>query len=255
MTALLAIAAVLFAPTLVAPWALRPRPWALRHPRLAVAAWLGTWLSGVFVVLALLAGASAQVVRDSTGPVALSVAIHLLAWCTTILVGCLLAVVATRYYAMTDLAAQQRWDTSVLRASATAMTEPYGVTLVQSPQPVAMSYGHHRDGAILISQDLAAALSGEHLAAVVAHERAHQRGHHRLLLQLAALNLACFPRFAAARRFSDAIHLLTELLADDAAARTHGRTTVADALDATGKHLPDGGLDLRANRLRASTRR
>lgn len=255
MTALLALAAILFAPTLVAPWALQPRPWALRHPRLAVAAWLGTWLSGVFVVLALLAGLSSQAVRGSTGPVALGITIHLLAWCATALAGCLLAVVATRYYAMSDLAAQQHWDTSVLGASPSAPSELFGVTFVRSARPVAMSYGHRPDGTILISQDLAAALSFEHLAAVVAHERAHQRGRHGLLLQVAALNLACFPRFAAARRFSDAIHILTELLADDSAARTHGAITVADALDATSKQLHDDeGLQLRAHRLRARAR-
>lgn len=206
------------------------------------------------MVLALLAGLSAQVVRDSTGPVALSVAIHLLAWCTTVLAGCLLAVVATRYYALTDVAAQQRWDTALLSASSTTPSALTGVAFVRSDQPVALSYGHRHDGAILISQDVAAALSREHLAAVVAHERAHQRGHHALLLQLAALNLACFPRFAVARRFSDAIHISTELLADDAAARTHGATTVADALDATCTHLHDEGLRLRAHRLRARAR-
>jgi Zn-dependent protease with chaperone function len=77
-------------------------------------------------------------------------------------------------------------------------------------------------------------LHADQLAAVLAHERAHQDGrHHRLVLLAQALRIG-FPWLPAARLAAEAVARLVELAADDAAARTHGHRQVAAALAALG---------------------
>ncbi len=67
------------------------------------------------------------------------------------------------------------------------------------------------------------------LAAVLAHERAHQAGRHHLLLSLAAVPAAAFPRVPAFRMARDEVARLSELAADDAAAARSPRLTMAEA--------------------------
>jgi bla regulator protein blaR1 len=74
------------------------------------------------------------------------------------------------------------------------------------------------------------ALDDAGLAAVLAHERAHQRGHHHLLVALAGSLAAAFPRIRAFRQGHEQVARLVELLADDAAAAASPRLKVAEAL-------------------------
>jgi Zn-dependent protease with chaperone function len=74
------------------------------------------------------------------------------------------------------------------------------------------------------------ALDTAQLAAVLAHERAHQAGRHHLLVALAAVPAAAFPLVPALRTARDEVARLAELAADDAAAACSPRLTVAGAL-------------------------
>src|SRR5487761_1426473 len=73
-------------------------------------------------------------------------------------------------------------------------------------------------------------LDDTQLAAVLAHERAHQAGRHHLLVALAALPAAAFPLMTAFRRARDEVARLAELAADDTAAARSPRLAVAEAL-------------------------
>ncbi|MEV4471302.1 M48 family metalloprotease [Nonomuraea sp. NPDC049504] len=75
-----------------------------------------------------------------------------------------------------------------------------------------------------------AALGHRELAAVLAHERAHVRGRHHLLLAAALAASRAFPRLPLFREAGSAVPHLVELLADDAAARRHDRHVIASAL-------------------------
>jgi hypothetical protein len=78
---------------------------------------------------------------------------------------------------------------------------------------------------------------------VLAHERAHQRGHHHLLILLAAALHRALPGPRLLGYADGEVRRLVELIADDAAARDHGRLTVAAALAVIGAgHLPGGAL-------------
>jgi len=74
------------------------------------------------------------------------------------------------------------------------------------------------------------ALDDEQLAAVLAHERAHLRGRHDVVLAAAAALLSAFPRVPAFRYAHRELTRLVEMLADDVAARRNDRLTIATAL-------------------------
>jgi Zn-dependent protease with chaperone function len=83
---------------------------------------------------------------------------------------------------------------------------------------------------IVVTEGIIAALEDRHLLAVLAHERAHLRGRHHLLLALTRGLVSVFPHIALFRTAAREVALLIEMCADDAAARTHGHRTVLEAL-------------------------
>lgn len=106
---------------------------------------------------------------------------------------------------------------------------PQGVQLLDHAAPVAYGVpGWHTR--LVLTVGLVDLLSGRQLAAVVAHERAHLRAHHDLLLlpfQAWSAALGRLPGVNAARA---AVAALAEMHADDAAARAVDPGTVASAL-------------------------
>ena len=100
-----------------------------------------------------------------------------------------------------------------------------------------------RHGRIVVTSQAIRLLSAPQLAAVLAHERAHQRGRHHLLLGLTGTLRRAFPWIGMLRCTEREVRRLVELLADDAAARDHGRLAVASALTVIGTgHVPGGAL-------------
>jgi beta-lactamase regulating signal transducer with metallopeptidase domain len=97
------------------------------------------------------------------------------------------------------------------------------------------------------------ALDEAHLAAVLAHERAHQAGRHHLLVALAAVPAAAFPRVPAFRMARGEVARLAELAADDAAAARSPRLAVAEALLTMGT-APAGAAALGAGGSSAAAR-
>lgn len=87
-----------------------------------------------------------------------------------------------------------------------------------------------RVGRVVVTSAAQDALDPEQMAAVVAHERAHLRGRHHLVIQGAASLRAAFPFVPAFRRAEEAVARLTEMAADDAATHTVDRLTLATAL-------------------------
>ncbi|MDP4505446.1 M56 family metallopeptidase [Nonomuraea turcica] len=87
-----------------------------------------------------------------------------------------------------------------------------------------------RKAAIVVSTGSLDLLTDQELRAVLAHERAHARERHDLvILPFAALHRA-FPASRQVRAMLDAVALLVEMRADDRAAREHDRVTLAAAL-------------------------
>jgi Zn-dependent protease with chaperone function len=87
-----------------------------------------------------------------------------------------------------------------------------------------------RPHTIVITRGALAALDEEQLAAVLAHERAHLSGRHHLLLAITGALAKVLPQGRLFTEGADQVARLTELCADDSAARRHGAHTVIGAL-------------------------
>ncbi|WP_053204257.1 M56 family metallopeptidase [Jiangella muralis] len=83
---------------------------------------------------------------------------------------------------------------------------------------------------IVLTTAALASLSRPQLAAVVAHERAHLRSRHDLLIAAALVLKQAFPWVPAFAHAHDQVCFLVELAADDAALRTHDRLTLAEGI-------------------------
>ena len=86
-------------------------------------------------------------------------------------------------------------------------------------------------------------LEDAEVTAILAHERAHLRARHDLVLEAFTAVHAAFPRYVRSASALDAVRLLIELLADDAAVRAAGPTPLARALVACASgRTPSGAL-------------
>jgi Zn-dependent protease with chaperone function len=122
--------------------------------------------------------------------------------------------------------------------------------LLEHPAPVAFCIPGARP-LLVLSSGIVAELDDDQLAAVVAHERAHLKEHHHLLLLPFVAWQAALPVLPAAERAHAAVRELVEMRADDVALtsldgpgarRTLARAIVAAADGAGGAGVPDGAL-------------
>jgi Zn-dependent protease with chaperone function len=83
---------------------------------------------------------------------------------------------------------------------------------------------------VVVSEGTLTTLADKEIAAILSHERAHLRARHDLVLEMFTAVHAAFPRFVRSANALNAVRLLIELLADDAALRATGPTPLARAL-------------------------
>ena len=101
---------------------------------------------------------------------------------------------------------------------------------------------------VVLTEATLEVLADDELAAVLAHERAHVRGRHDLVVQPFLAWQATFPFLRPAAVATRAVALLVEMLADDAASRRTSRAAVAAALARLGAaRLPEGALGAAAS--------
>lgn len=246
--ALLALAA---ACVLGAPRLLRLRRAAIRRPRLLLAVWLGVFLLGAAAIAGSLLWSTMLALAARAAPIDAGWIVGLIAWGALATTGAVAAVVLTRVEPFLLGRSATGRDLDLLAAACADRVERLGavqVLFVRAARPVAFS-STCDGGRIVVTSALADALHPGELRAVLEHERAHLVGRHDLLLRAARLNRACLPAFFGARAFDQAVHLLVELAADDAAARLCGAPTVADALRRTAALEPNEWAEIRAARL------
>jgi beta-lactamase regulating signal transducer with metallopeptidase domain len=99
---------------------------------------------------------------------------------------------------------------------------------------------------VVVSSGAIASLTGEELAAVLSHERAHVRARHDLVLEAFTVLQEAFPAVVTSQRALTEVQLLVEVLADRAARRRHGPGALVSAfstlLDRGPAHAPDGAV-------------
>ncbi|SBS73329.1 Peptidase M48 Ste24p [uncultured Mycobacterium sp.] len=227
--------------------------WPMRAPRASIVLWQSIAVAAVLSAFSAgLAIASRLFVPGPDGrPTAtITSEIEVLGWplwlayvsvlAVTLVIGARLLVagvqvaVATRrrrahHRMVVDLLGESRHGVSGLRVLDVAEPLAYCLPGVRSR--------------VVLSEGALAALSDSELAAILSHERAHLRARHDLVLEAFIAVHTAFPRFVRSGSALNAVRLLVELLADDAAVRTAGPTPLARALVtcASGR-TPNGAL-------------
>ncbi|MDR6970439.1 M56 family metallopeptidase [Leifsonia shinshuensis] len=131
---------------------------------------------------------------------------------------------------------QRHRHMELLRLLSSPLPDVPSTRVIDHPAPAAYCLPGARSVTVL-SEGMIELLSPAELDAVVAHERAHLRQKHHLLLDAFRSWKRSLPWFPIATRAQDAVALLIEMLADDTARRTSGDAVLAEAIrlvDATG---------------------
>lgn len=252
------------------PTVLARAAWPLRAPRAAIVLWQSIALAAVLSAFSAgIAIASRLMVPGPDGrPTAtVSSEIAALGWplwtlyvvvlALTLIIGARLAVaviqvaIATRrrrahHRMLVDLLGRSRDAAGTVSALRKASGNRYfsgpGLRILNVEQPLAYCVPGVR-GRVVLSEGALNTLTDSEITAILSHERAHLRARHDLVLEMFTAVHAAFPRFVRSGSALDAVRLLIELLADDAAVRTAGPTPLARALVACASgHVPKGAL-------------
>lgn len=117
-----------------------------------------------------------------------------------------------------------------------------GLRVLEVAEPLAYCLPGVRSR-VVVSEGTLTKLTNDEVSAILTHERAHLRARHDLVLEAFTAVHAAFPRLVRSSNALGAVQLLVELLADDAAVRTAGRTPLARALVACAAgRAPSGAL-------------
>lgn len=253
MTAALLLAAYALLTATGGSWLLSRSRWPHRSPRLAVATWqaasfsvpLAIGLAGVVLLLPE-SPLSAAVARIAHACAPALDAAYRVPGGTLVgmLVGALLLGAVVRaalllshdlWTAMGDRARQRQMLALISRVdpSLDALVVDHGA-LVAYCVP-------GRGGRVVFTTAALAALSDKERLAVLAHEQAHLRQRHHLVLAAARALRRAFPRLPLMRTAEMEIAVLVEMVADDASVRRSDPRSVASALQVLGSSVDAPG--------------
>ncbi|MGW3347889.1 M56 family metallopeptidase [Nonomuraea rubra] len=240
IAALLSVYAIL-ATTLLPRGLMRAR-WSDRAPRLAISLWLAACASAI--ASGILAAVAVAVPADAIGHGLASIiaacfalldngfdpaAMPVGSW-VALLVGALIAARAFSGVGTVLVSAyrERRRHAEMLRLLGRHDSELDAIVLDYEEPLVYCLPG--RQSKMVITTAALRSLTPEHVVAVLAHERAHLRGRHHLVLAVAQGLSRAFPGLPLFARAKEEVVRLVELRADDVAARHHPRVHIAAAL-------------------------
>ncbi|MGH3948825.1 MAG: M56 family metallopeptidase [Pseudonocardiaceae bacterium] len=136
----------------------------------------------------------------------------------------------------------RREQVAVLRLAARTDEHAPSTLWLAHDRPLAFSIAG-RPGVVVATDGLRRCLSADGVAAVLAHEQAHLRGRHHLLVAIVEVLGKTLPFVPLFRQAPGAMRELVELAADVEAVRRHGNAAVRSALlGVTGTGAPHGAL-------------
>lgn len=227
--------------------------WPLRAPRAAVVLWQSIAVAAVLSAFSAgLAIASRLFVPGPDGRPTATITSEIAVlgwplWLTYILVFALTLLIGGRLaMAAVEVAVATRRRRAHHRMVVDLLGEcPHGtpgLRVLHVAEPLAYCLPGVRSRVVL-SEGTLSALTDTEVAAILSHERAHLRARHDLVLEAFIAVHTAFPRFVRSGSALNAVRLLVELLADDAAVRTAGPTPLARALVACASaRTPRGAL-------------
>lgn len=231
---MIGVALGILAVILVGPGSIWVGRWTFLHraPRPAVALWQAGSVSALLSVVGAGVALSLGLFHNPDPSVAEVIVFSMILLFTVVVVGRLiwsLAIVArttgtrrARHRQAVDLL-----DQANRRAD---LAGPPGLRVMNEPVPVAYCLPAVRHSRVVLSDGALRALAPDEVAAVLAHEEAHLRARHDLVLDTFTALHRAFPIAVRSEVPLNEARLLVELLADDAARRRAGAVPLARAL-------------------------
>ncbi len=206
------------------PTALARVPALRRVPRSAMVLWqavaLAAVLSAIGAGLSLVTGSSARSVRGEAWYGVAAVALLLTA---TVLARLLLS----GHRVGTGVRSARRRHRDLLDVLS---ADDAGVRVLEHDAPVAYCVPGLQGARVVVSAAAKRLLAEDELAAVLAHERAHLRARHDLVLEAFTVLHQAFPRLVSSGAALQEVRFLVEVLADRVALRRVGARPLARAL-------------------------
>ncbi|HSE70027.1 MAG TPA: M56 family metallopeptidase [Nocardioidaceae bacterium] len=231
-TAVLSVLAVLLSGPV--PSVLARVPALRRAPRAAMTLWQAVALAAV---LSALGAGLSLVTGTALGPAWYGVALTALLLTSMVLarlllsghrVGTRVRAARRRHREAVDVLATPHTVTG--DAASREAGTGHGLRVLDHDAPVAYCVPGLARSRVVVSAGTLGQLAPEELAAVLAHEHAHLRARHDLVLEAFTVLHEAFPRVVSSGSALREVRLLVEVLADRAARRTHGRLPLARAL-------------------------
>jgi Zn-dependent protease with chaperone function len=225
--------------------------WPIRAPRAAIVLWQSIALAAVLSAFSAgIAIASRLFVLGPDGRPTATITSEIDAlgwplWAAYVIVFAITLVIGARLtYAVLQVAIATRRRRAHHRMVVDLVGKSQGnhLRILNVAQPLAYCLPGVRSR-VVVSEGALNALGDNEMAAILSHERAHLRARHDLVLEMFTAVHAAFPRFVRSGNALDAVRLLIEMLADDAAVRAAGPTPLARALVACASgRTPSGAL-------------
>lgn len=203
--------------------------WLRRTPAATMLLWQGVALAAVLSALG--AGLSLATSHGWSTPSALALVVTAVVAARLALsghrVGTSLRALRRHHRDQLDLVTQRRGRLAVL----------------ETAQPLAYCVPSLRTPRVVVSQGALDRLAPDELDAVLAHERAHLRARHDLVLEAFSVLHRAFPRWVSSGSALREVRMLVEVLADRTAARAAGAQALGRALvGLAGAPAPTAGL-------------
>lgn len=255
MTALL-LGALGLTLSLVVPPILAGARWTDRAPAAAVLLWQAITLAGVLCALGVVLAAPEELVRvNRAGQTIAAVALLGALLVAAVIVLRLLVSLAGVSRRSRARRARHRLLVDLLdRAERRAGLDVEGLRVLDGALPLAYCVPG-RSPRVVLSGGTLEVLDDTQVGAVVAHEQAHLRHRHELVRESFTAFYQAVPRPLRSRGPLDAVHLLLEMVADDAASRRTCPEAVRGALERLGDEGAGGDRARRLARLAVPYRR
>jgi hypothetical protein len=216
--------------SLVVPRPLAAARWPDRAPAAAVLLWQAITLTAVLSALGVVLAAPEELTRTAGKPIAAAALIGALAVAAVIVLRLLISLYGVSRRSRTRRARHRLLVDLLDRAERSRELGPANVRVLQGALPLAYCVPG-RDARVVLSDGVLDVLDPEQVAAVLAHEQTHLRHRHEVVMESFTAFYRAVPAPLRSRAPLDAVHLLLEMVADDAASRRTGPAPLRAALE------------------------
>jgi hypothetical protein len=231
MTALL-LGALGLTLSLIVPGPLARARWAGRAPAAAVLLWQAVTLAAVLSALGVVLAAPEELTRaaGSGKPVAAAALIGALVVAAVIVLRLLISLYGVSRRSRARRARHRLLVDLLDRAEQRQELDAGNVRVLAGNLPLAYCVPG-REARVVLSDGALRLLDRDQVDAVLAHEQTHLRHRHEVVMESFTAFYRAVPRPLRSRAPLDAVHLLLEMVADDAARKRVGAAPLRGALE------------------------